>query len=54
MTYNSGDHTKQLVPLFARGAGASLFTGAVVGNDPVRGDFVDNTSIAAVVEQLWS
>lgn len=53
MSFNSGGHTKQLVPLFARGAGASAFTGEVVGDDPVRGAFVDNTSIAAVVERLW-
>lgn len=53
MTYHSGNHTRQLVPLFARGAGASLFTSAVIGNDPVRGAFVDNTSIADVVKLLW-
>lgn len=54
MTFHSNGHTRQLVPLFARGAAASVFTGEVVGDDPVRGAFVDNTSIAAVVERLWS
>ena len=53
MSYHSSGHTRQLVPLFARGAGASLFTAEVVGDDPVRGAYVDNTSIAAVVERLW-
>ncbi len=54
MTFHSNGHTRQLVPLFAHGAGASVFTGEVLGDDPVRGAYLDNTSIAAVVERLWS
>jgi alkaline phosphatase len=50
--WNSGDHTNSLVPLFAKGAGASLFRKYVAGTDPVRGKYVDNTSVAKVIFSL--
>jgi alkaline phosphatase len=53
MTWHSTGHTSQLVPFYARGAAASAFGGAVIGEDPVRGAFVDNTSVQKVVAQLW-
>ncbi len=53
MGWHSGGHTKQLVPFFARGAGATYFTDEVIGSDPVRGAYIDNTSVQKVVAALW-
>ncbi len=47
-------HTNQLVPLFARGAGAEGFHAYAEGrNDPVRGPYIDNTEIAQWIFELW-
>lgn len=45
--WGSGGHSNQLVPLFARGLGAAALTTApaVVGTDPVRGPYVDDTEV---------
>ncbi len=53
MTFHSSGHTAQLVPFFARGAGADQFVAHVVGTDPVRGDYVDNTAVHTVIGGLW-
>jgi alkaline phosphatase len=53
MSWHTGGHTSQLVPFYARGSAASAFTDAVVGQDPVRGAYLDNTSIQKVVAGLW-
>jgi alkaline phosphatase len=42
-------HSNALVPLFAKGSGASLFAGQVEGMDPIRGRYIDNTSIFKVM-----
>jgi alkaline phosphatase len=42
-------HSNMLVPLYAKGAGAELFYGKVVGNDPVYGSYIDNTDIFKVM-----
>jgi hypothetical protein len=47
--YWSGNHTASLVPLFARGAGASSLAARVVGMDPVEGRYVDNTAVFDVM-----
>jgi alkaline phosphatase len=47
--WNSGGHTNSLIPLFAKGAGSSRFQNYEVGIDPVRGKYVDDTSIAEVI-----
>jgi len=46
-SWGSGGHSNQLVPLFARGLGAGALTTApaVVGTDPVRGAYVDDTEV---------
>ncbi len=44
-------HSNALVPLFAKGAGASLFSTQVRGKDPVRGLYIDNTSIFQVMNK---
>ena len=53
MSWHSGGHTSQLVPFYARGSAATSFSDSVVGQDPVRGAFVDNTSVQRVVAGLW-
>lgn len=50
MWFNSGSHSNSLVPLRARGAGASLFAKRVIGADPVLGEYVENTSIFEVMK----
>jgi alkaline phosphatase len=49
MEWHYGSHTNSLVPLFAKGATAPRFTQMIVQRDPIRGPYVDNTSIAKVV-----
>lgn len=49
LKYNSKKHSNSPVPVFARGVGAEQLATIVVGNDPVRGPYVDNTGIAEVV-----
>jgi alkaline phosphatase len=45
----STNHTNELVPLWARGPGASEFAALVDGVDPVRGPYVDNTDVHTVM-----
>lgn len=51
MRWNTTHHTNSLVPLFAHGVGARLFLEYAVGDDPVRGPYLDNTSIPTVVRR---
>jgi len=44
--WNSGDHTNQLIPFFAKGAAAKEFKSYADETDPVRGRYIDNTEIA--------
>jgi alkaline phosphatase len=50
--WNSGDHTNQLVPLYAKGAGAALFANLALRLDPVRGPYLDNTDVFRVMNAL--
>jgi len=52
MEWHSLEHTNSLIPLFAKGAGSSLFNGYANGNDPVRGAYIDNANIANVIFEL--
>ncbi len=53
--WNSGDHTNQLVPLYAVGAGAKELRDAATMTDPVRGVYLDNTVLGTLVlEQFWN
>jgi len=52
MQWHSPAHTNSLVPLFAKGYGAGLFSDYIDGNDPVRGPYVDNTDIGKVIFSL--
>ncbi len=49
MQFNSGDHTNSLIPLYAKGSAARHLRERATGADPVRGRYLDNTSIAEVV-----
>ncbi|MET0189048.1 MAG: alkaline phosphatase, partial [Pseudonocardia sediminis] len=49
----SGNHTNQLVPLFAQGAGSELLGSYATGTDPVRGAYLDNTDVARVAFESW-
>ncbi len=49
--HNSNSHVNSLVPLFARGAGSTALIARLAGSDPVRGPFVDNTDVFAVIRQ---
>ena len=52
MAWNSGDHSNQLVPFFAKGAGAEIFKKVADETDPVRGAYLDNTEISKVIRTL--
>jgi alkaline phosphatase len=49
----SGNHTNQLVPLFAKGAGADRLAATATGVDPVRGAYLDNTDLANTLFAAW-
>ena len=52
--WNSEKHTNTLVPLFARGAGASELLAMTEGDDPVRGPYLDNTDLPKLIlGELW-
>ena len=53
LQYNSHDHTNSLVPVFAMGAGASLLVKQADETDPVRGPYLQNTEIPALIFRLW-
>jgi len=52
MAWNSGDHTNQLIPLFARGVGAEIFKKLADMTDPIRGKYMDNTEISKAIRSL--
>ncbi len=45
-------HSNQLVPFFAKGAGAELFESAADLKDPIRGATLDNTELSVIIRQL--
>jgi alkaline phosphatase len=49
LKYNSKAHSNSLVPLVAKGAGSESLKAAVVGHDPIRGPYVDNTGVSQVL-----
>jgi len=51
----SSNHTNQLVPVYAMGAGAKELGRLATQEDPVRGAYLDNTDLANVLlEDLWA
>jgi alkaline phosphatase len=51
LMYHSKGHSNSLVPAYARGLGAELLDTLIVGTDPVRGKYVDNTGIAKTAQR---
>lgn len=51
--YYSGNHTNMVVPFFFRGAGSEDIAGATTGTDPVRGDYIDNITVANLTLDNW-
>lgn len=49
----SGDHSNQVVPFFFKGAGSDDIKAQVIGTDPVRGDYIDNTTVAKLTLDEW-
>lgn len=48
------DHSNQLVPLYAKGAGAAELVAAATQTDLVRGSYLDNTAIPKLLlKNLW-
>jgi len=52
--WNSGDHTNQLVPLFARGNGAEKLAVLADEEDPLAGPFLKNSEVGQLMHQLWA
>ncbi len=50
--WNLKQHTNQLVPFYARGAGSERFRTAIAGKDPVRGDYTDNALVGQILMQI--
>ncbi len=49
MEWHTGEHTNRLVPLFANGDAATMFSHYADGDDPVYGPYVDNTDLIKVI-----
>ncbi len=52
MAWNSGSHTNQLIPFYAKGAGSEIFMKLADDIDPVRGSYLDNTEITDAIRTL--
>lgn len=54
LSWNHTNHTNQLIPVYAKGAGADALAALATGNDPVRGAYLDNTDLAnLLLQDLW-
>lgn len=49
----STQHTNQLVPFFFKGAGSKALRAKATHTDPVRGDYIDNTTLAKLTLNEW-
>jgi alkaline phosphatase len=49
MEWHGVDHTNSLIPLFAKGSAGHWFKDFADSFDPVRGRYLDNTELAAVI-----
>jgi alkaline phosphatase len=52
MEWHSYSHTNSLIPFYAKGDAARLFTGYADEEDPVRGRYIDNTEIGFVILEV--
>lgn len=54
LSWNSPNHTRQLVGLWAKGPGAEEILAMSEGEDPVRGSYIDNTAVARyLLDTAW-
>ncbi len=53
MRYNSGGHTNQLIPFYAKGAGSELFPGYADEFDYLWGRYLNNTELGQAMMYLW-
>lgn len=53
MQWNSGGHTNQLVPFFARGVGVEIFFASVSGYDAKWGWYLHLADIGKALHELW-
>jgi alkaline phosphatase len=53
MKWNSGDHTNQLVPFFAKGSGAEFLAVTADNYDPMRGYHTDNAKVGQVLQTIY-
>ena len=51
---NTGEHTNQLVPFYAKGPGAEKFSKYADQEDFVHGKYIDNTDMGHVLFDLWN
>ena len=54
LAYYSLDHTNQLVPLYAKGAGSELLNSYADEWDFVRGKYLQNSEIGQTMFELWN
>jgi alkaline phosphatase len=52
-SFFAGDHSNQLVPFFAKGAGSEIFNSYADEQDIVRGKFITNSEIGQALFYLW-
>lgn len=48
----STHHTNSLVPFYAKGRGSELFLKKIKGEDPVYGNYIDNTDIGKIIKSF--
>lgn len=46
----STHHTNSLVPFYAKGNGSKIFLEKIIGEDPVYGNYIDNTAIGKIIK----
>lgn len=52
--WHSGDHSNSIIPFFAKGTGSEFFLALAVGNDPLRGPYIDNTDIGKTLKWFYT
>ena len=52
MEWHSGNHTNNIIPLFAKGPVADQLKKRADVGDPVRGSYIDNTDIGQLIMAL--
>jgi alkaline phosphatase len=54
LRWHTDEHSNQLIPFYAKGRGSVLFRDHIIGTDPVRGPFIDNTAVGTVLFSIFS